>query len=500
MADYHALIAQAVAALDQNTGKARRALYERARATQVKQLRAILPPLSESVIAKERLSLENTIRKVETEAARKSGTMLREPRPGIASPRHDAGRADSELSEQVRPRNSRAPFAETEVSRPAPPLVGRLPRWLTGKRARGSGDVVNEVHGIGTMAKAAQATRNAGEGRTPSQACPPQDGDASPSVGNFELGADANDLSTAHDQAREPSGRDRSPDLGEDQEALHPERHLPHATEDKDLQPWPPHSYRKLVGLVVTLFVLAGLAVTISWQWPHFSELYHYVAQIGAKQQLSQTAPQTASKSKFLGRVPQEQNTAGAPDSQASPTVAQRVVLYEEDLSDPQGKRYYGFVTWRTENVSPGPTPVSELTVRADVKIPERQMTMTWSLRRIIDHALPASHTVQIMFNLPADFRGGGVASVPGIMMKQSEQMPGTPLAKLAVEATNGLFIIELSAADADVQRNVQLLKESPWLDIPIIYNSGSRAILAMEKGPPGNRAFTEAFAAWEKK
>jgi hypothetical protein len=29
-----------------------------------------------------------------------------------------------------------------------------------------------------------------------------------------------------------------------------------------------------------------------------------------------------------------------------------------------------------------------------------------------------ASHTVEIMFNLPADFEGDGVASVPGIMVK----------------------------------------------------------------------------------
>ena len=156
MTDYHALIAQAVEGLDQNTGKARRALYERARATQVTQLRAIRPPLSESVIAKERLSLESAIRKVETDAARKSGTKPREPRPDIAPPRPGAARANSERSEQVRPKDSPVAFAETEASRPASPLVGRLRRWLTGKRAGGFGDVVNEVHRLDTTAKAAQ--------------------------------------------------------------------------------------------------------------------------------------------------------------------------------------------------------------------------------------------------------------------------------------------------------------------------------------------------------
>jgi hypothetical protein len=134
------------------------------------------------------------------------------------------------------------------------------------------------------------------------------------------------------------------------------------------------------------------------------------------------------------------------------------------------------------------------------VEIPERHITMTWSLRRNTDPALPASHTIEIMFNLPADFPGGGIANVPGILMKQSEQARGTPLAGLAVKVTNGFFLIGLSAVETDQQRNMQLLRERPWFDIPIVYTNGGRAILALEKGTPGDRAFADAFATWEKK
>ena len=49
------------------------------------------------------------------------------------------------------------------------------------------------------------------------------------------------------------------------------------------------------------------------------------------------------------------------------------------------------------------------------------------------------------------------------------------------------------------MQRNLQLLKERAWFDIPIVYNNGRRAILALEKGNPGERAFEEAFKAWEQ-
>ena len=35
--------------------------------------------------------------------------------------------------------------------------------------------------------------------------------------------------------------------------------------------------------------------------------------------------------------------------------------------------------------------------------------------------------------------------------------------------------------------------------DIPIVYNNNRRAILAMEKGTPGERVFADAFKAWKQ-
>src|SRR5215831_14936465 len=72
MADYYPLIARAVAGLDKNTGDARRALYERARAALVAQLRSVTPALSESDVTRERLALEEAVRKVEAESVRQA--------------------------------------------------------------------------------------------------------------------------------------------------------------------------------------------------------------------------------------------------------------------------------------------------------------------------------------------------------------------------------------------------------------------------------------------
>src|SRR5215471_11576568 len=73
MADYYPLIARAIAGLDPNApGESRRALYERARTALIAQLRGVQPPLSESEITRERLSLEEAVRKVESEAAQRA--------------------------------------------------------------------------------------------------------------------------------------------------------------------------------------------------------------------------------------------------------------------------------------------------------------------------------------------------------------------------------------------------------------------------------------------
>ena len=196
-------------------------------------------------------------------------------------------------------------------------------------------------------------------------------------------------------------------------------------------------------------------------------------------------------------RLPGSQQRGTPGPSAQPPAVAQRVVLYEEDPADPAGKRFVGSVIWRTETVSPGPGLAPELAVKASIEIPERRITMTFSMVRNTDAKLPASHTIDIRFNLPPGFPGGGIANVPGILMKQAEQTRGVPLAGIAVKVTDNVFLIGLSSVDSDVQRNMQLLKERTWFDIPVVYSSGSRAILAMEKGTPGERAFNDAFTAW---
>ena len=540
MADYHPLITRAVEGLGTSTADARRSLYERARTALVAQLRGVKPPLSEAEITRERLALEDAIRKVEAESVRKART---EPRPPASAlqPANSGSRlaaAPAPVPSGWRDR----PSVPSGDARPAPPPPLLRPDKPPSDAARNDPPqlrkTVDPVPGEASRpdsqssarsrllgARAAPAPRdemkgfrgNADDLDAARDAPPPDD------IHDQYSGAPPTEFSDEekpwHEDSLEPRfDSDRSSDLlddvspsmrglepshdYEDEGQIAPVRQSRGQRGDPDhyRTPRPPRSYGGLARLIVVLAILGGLAAAVAWQWSNIAAMYSSISHLRARQ--NPVAQQPAAEPKISGRVPQEQTgqpPAAAPNAQTPTEGAQRVVLYEEDSSNPQGKQYVGSAVWRTETVSPGSGLAPELQVRADITIPERNMTVTWKLRRNTDQALPASHTIEIMFNLPPDFSGGGIANVPGVLMKESEQARGVPLAGLAVKVTNGFFLIGLSAVDADVQRNMQLLKDRPWFDIPVVYNNGGRAILAMEKGPPGDRAFADAFAAWSK-
>ncbi len=127
MADYYPLISRAVAGLEKNNGENRRALYERARAALIAQLRGVTPALNESDITRERLALEESIRKVEAEVG---APVRRELAPAavaqIPSDRAPFNRAPAmgrDAGGQIP--LERAALGRAGSSRAAPPAGGR---------------------------------------------------------------------------------------------------------------------------------------------------------------------------------------------------------------------------------------------------------------------------------------------------------------------------------------------------------------------------------------
>ena len=124
-------------------------------------------------------------------------------------------------------------------------------------------------------------------------------------------------------------------------------------------------SYGGLATLLVALIMVVGSAAAVFWKWPAISEFYVFLSHSGGNTQTQASHKTTASSNaKLSGRVPQQQSSGDAsgttvPGGQTATT--QRVVLYEENPSDPQGKRYTGSAVWRTETVSSGPGLAAEL-------------------------------------------------------------------------------------------------------------------------------------------
>jgi hypothetical protein len=511
MADYYPLIARAIAGLDPSApGESRRALYERARTALISQLRSVQPPLSEAEITRERLALEDAVRRVEADAVRRAASLPdaartesrgRSETPASASPsapaaprsppppRRDGTRPGDALRESAR-------GARTSHDPSAPPPA-RNPR----------GDQPQPPAGLPTSMRDIRPQR--GDPRLddshPPSAHPPSAHPPS-AHGMRDLVADANDLGRAtaeagrsvrrnygqqdYDQPADPRAAVEelpySYDESVDEAAHHPASDLPRSripAHERDAKPRRrfPVKTAMIAGL---LLLLAGGGILIYQKvLPSVRPLLKPAAQV------TDTAKDTGARPKITDRVGQPGATQVAP-------VAQRVVLYDEDPSSPQGKQFVGSVIWRIEPVKVPAGQPPDIAVRADIEVPERNFKMSMLIRRNTDASLPASHTVELTFVLPPDF-GTTIANVPGILMKSNEQTRGTPLAGLAVKVTDGFFLVGLSNVEADRARNLQLLKERSWFDIPLVYANQRRSIIAIEKGAPGERAFNEAFTAW---
>ncbi len=262
----------------------------------------------------------------------------------------------------------------------------------------------------------------------------------------------------------------------------------------------------RLVLLLVILAVVAGAGALGYTQREHIIALIRDMrAGTSAAPQQEAAKPATPEVPKSTDRINQAADTARRATPQATISggpqamVAQRAVLFEENPGGGQQslQQFVGNVVWKTETYSPGNGLPPDLGIHATVEIPDRQFKVDFTIRRNQDASLPASHIIEITFDLPPNFDLGNVANVPGMRAKASESAQGLPLIGLAVRVTPGFFLVGLSAQEADRQRNLGLLITRNWLDLPMVFSNGRRGILALEKGVPGDQVFRQAYTAW---
>jgi hypothetical protein len=473
MTDYLPLLSRAVANLDNNP-EARRKVYDRARQALLAQLRAMNPPLAEAEITRERLALEEAIRRLDQQAGKVESP---QPVPATAAAGSPGATAPApRVPPPPRAAPGAAPRTPAAASSQAAPAVSVRDR--PAEPPSGSKIVREAVVGARQLgsatAEAARSARNAFGG--------------SP--------APAYELESGVDADFDPRGRrglDEGPNASPQDRSARGRSTIDYAKADAQKA--------MKAKLIVGGIVGALLAVAILIGYVHRDRI---LASFGMGSPLTRVATQpgdTARSSDRIAPTPQAKSSSpgqSAGSSVPAAAVAQRAVLYEENpgTTEQQLQTFVGTAVWRTETVNPGPGRPPDLGLRVEVEVPDRKMTVIISIRRNPDQTLPASHTIEVQFQTPND-PFGGVANLPGIRAKTTETAQGAPLVGLVVRVMPGFFLVGLSAIDADREQNLSLLRERGWLDVPFVYNNGRRAVLVIEKGTPGERAVNEVIAAW---
>ncbi len=177
------------------------------------------------------------------------------------------------------------------------------------------------------------------------------------------------------------------------------------------------------------------------------------------------------------------------PPPGADALVAQRAIYYFQGTEGQPGRAAEGTATWTQITRDNAPA------VQATLRLNDQDVVTTVTVYKNSDPNLPASHLVEVQFQ--GSLGASPVQRVPALVLKQTEQARGQPLTGAAVPVTPDLFWIALADDPAQSARNLQLLREGSWFDIPILFNDGTRALLTFEKGIPGDRIFETVLAAW---
>jgi len=213
---------------------------------------------------------------------------------------------------------------------------------------------------------------------------------------------------------------------------------------------------------------------------------------------IEQAAPNTEVKTEerlAITATPVEPQIApsGAPALDAATTAGNQSLLLEASDDGTTGAvPFSGTVEWTEGKDETGlPTLVGKAT------IPARNLGVDVLIRKNSDPSLPASHLMEINFSVTDSFIGGSIAGLPGVLLKNEELVQGTPLVGASARVVADSFLFALSASQEDSVTNSNLLTSRKWIDLAIVYATGKRAIITLEKDDAAQKLFAEVFKSW---
>jgi hypothetical protein len=153
---------------------------------------------------------------------------------------------------------------------------------------------------------------------------------------------------------------------------------------------------------------------------------------------------------------------------------------------------FSGTVEW-----SEGEDELGLPTLIGKASIPARNLGVDITIRKNSDPSLPASHLMEVDFKVSDTFIGGTIATLPGVLLKDEELVPGTALVGASARVVGNSFLFALSASPADAETNTDLLENRRWMDLAVVYGTGRNAIITLEKDDAAQALFDKVFAAW---
>jgi predicted flap endonuclease-1-like 5' DNA nuclease len=199
-----------------------------------------------------------------------------------------------------------------------------------------------------------------------------------------------------------------------------------------------------------------------------------------------------------------EENAAGedATGESVAPAIlnGEKAFLYEEAIGATGASRDEGGIIWSLAQEAPEDGAPAEAVIKGVMEVPGRGLTMNIAIKRNVDPGLPASHLIELFFTAQSEFSGGNIDNVSRFVMKATEEARGESLVGVPARIDTGYFLIALNNLDQAQQTNLQLLANADWIDVPVAYVTGRRALMTFEKGESGRKVFADALADWKNR
>ncbi len=450
MPDYASILKRSIETLPEKTPELRQAVYERARTALARQLISVDPPLNPEAVELQHQHLEEAILAVEADLS--PATESAGETPGDTDKAKSLPARDGDQMEGQETSPARAQIeAEPSSKRWEPPKVSRAPALIM-------------VLLLALVAAGAAVFYYTQRDTISALIADPADAPAS-------QGDVAPEIAGGGEISVPPKNEDRLP--GGVVAPLDGARIIPPVAETPDA-------------------VLAGGGVsgtarhTPQTGGASGTQMALSEAPAGEMPALETPAngtpvPETAAESETVDSIPPG-------------LVGQRAIFDEQGAEGAPGQSIDGVVAW---SLLTGENGLPAIVGRID--LPDRNAAVSLTITKNTDEALPASHLIEIEFRGADGLIGSPIERIPALFAKQTARGPGELLVGEAVLVTDTLYWIALSDQGDQVRRNLALLREGAWFELPILFRDGRGGKIIFEKGIPGDQVFEAVLAAWEK-